>query len=49
MAPIDLISMLTLAALWGASFLFMRIAAPVLGPIWLIEGRVLLTALVLLP
>lgn len=49
MTPIDLISMLTLAALWGASFLFMRIAAPVLGPIWLIEGRVLLTALVLLP
>ena len=38
-----------LAALWGGSFLFMRIAAPVLGPVWLIELRVLLAGLVLLP
>lgn len=38
-----------LAALWGASFLFMRIAAPVLGAVWLIELRVLLAGLVLLP
>ncbi len=38
-----------LAALWGGSFLFLRIAAPVLGPVWLIEIRVLLAGLALLP
>jgi drug/metabolite transporter (DMT)-like permease len=45
----DIIELLVLAALWGASFLFMRIAAPVLGPVWLIEIRVLLAGLALLP
>ncbi|MGF1460334.1 MAG: DMT family transporter [Leptolyngbyaceae cyanobacterium] len=40
---------LLLAALWGGSFLFMRIAAPELGPIWLIEFRVLIAGLTLLP
>lgn len=29
----DYIRLLSLAAIWGASFLFMRIAAPVLGPL----------------
>jgi drug/metabolite transporter (DMT)-like permease len=38
-----------LAALWGGSFLFMRIAAPVLGPVWLIALRVLIAGVVLLP
>lgn len=38
-----------LAALWGASFLFMRVAAPEFGAVWLIEGRVGLAGLVLLP
>ena len=38
-----------LAALWGASFLFIRVAVPVLGPIWLIEFQVLLAGLVFLP
>ncbi|MCP3665330.1 MAG: DMT family transporter [Gammaproteobacteria bacterium] len=41
--------LILLAALWGGSFLFMRIAAPVLGPVWLIEFRSLLAGLVLLP
>ncbi len=45
----DIAELLLLAALWGGSFLFMRIAAPVLGPVWLIEFRVLLAGLVLLP
>ena len=45
----DIFQLLLLAALWGGSFLFMRIAAPVLGPVWLIELRVLLAGLVLLP
>ena len=37
-----------LAALWGAAFVFLRIAAPVLGPIWTAEFRVLIGGLVLL-
>jgi drug/metabolite transporter (DMT)-like permease len=47
--PSDGVELLLLAALWGGSFLFMRIAAPVLGPVWLIELRVLLAGLALLP
>ncbi|ABW32361.1 DMT family transporter [Acaryochloris marina] len=45
----DVLELLLLSALWGGSFLFMRIAAPVLGPIWLIECRVLFAGLALLP
>ncbi|GAB4214944.1 MAG: DMT family transporter [Synechococcales cyanobacterium] len=47
--PRSVAELILLAGLWGGSFLFMRVAAPVLGPIWLIEGRVLLAGLVLLP
>ncbi|HEX8954724.1 MAG TPA: DMT family transporter [Burkholderiaceae bacterium] len=36
----DLVRLLSLAAIWGASFLFMRIIAPVLGPLWTAEIRV---------
>jgi drug/metabolite transporter (DMT)-like permease len=39
--------LLTVAALWGASFLFMRVAVPVLGPVALIEARVLLAGVAL--
>ena len=42
-------ALILLAALWGGSFLFMRVAAPVLGPVWLIALRVLIAGLVLLP
>jgi drug/metabolite transporter (DMT)-like permease len=49
MKGLEIAELLLLAALWGGSFLFMRIAAPVLGPIWLIELRVLLAGLALLP
>lgn len=49
MRLLDIAELLLLAALWGGSFLFMRIAAPVLGPVWLIEIRVLLAGLALLP
>lgn len=38
-----------LAAIWGASFLFMRVAAPALGPVPLIALRVGIAAAVLLP
>jgi drug/metabolite transporter (DMT)-like permease len=37
-----------LAALWGASFLFMRISSPVIGPVLTIELRVLLAGIALL-
>lgn len=47
MTPVHLFQLITLAAIWGASFLFMRIAVPVLGPVWLMEWRVLLAALLL--
>ena len=49
MKPRDLLDLLLLAALWGASFLFMRIAAPHFGAVPLIEVRVALAALFLLP
>ncbi|MGC1246140.1 MAG: DMT family transporter [Spirulinaceae cyanobacterium] len=45
----DLGELLLLASLWGASFLFMRIASPVFGPVWLMECRVLIAGLALLP
>lgn len=45
----DVSELLLLAALWGGSFLFMRIAAPVFGPVALIELRVGLAAALLLP
>ncbi|MBP0030594.1 DMT family transporter [Roseofilum sp. Guam] len=49
MRVVDVIQLFLLAALWGGSFLFMRIGAPVFGPVWLIELRVLLAGLALLP
>jgi drug/metabolite transporter (DMT)-like permease len=45
----DVVELLVLAALWGASFLFMRIAAPVLGPVPLMALRVAIAAAFLLP
>jgi len=43
----SLVRLITLAAIWGGSFLFIRIGAPVLGPVILIEYRVGLAALFL--
>ena len=40
--------LVALAAIWGAAFIFMRVAAPVLGPVWTAELRVLLGGLALL-
>jgi len=45
----NLIELILLAALWGASFLFLRIATPEFGAIALIEVRVLVASLFLLP
>lgn len=47
MKPKDLLMLLALAALWGASFLFMRIGAPDLGPCMLAFLRVAIAGLVL--
>ncbi|NDI85373.1 DMT family transporter [Undibacterium crateris] len=43
----DLIRLLILAAIWGASFLFMRVIAPVLGALWTAELRVAIAGLAL--
>jgi len=48
MSTANLIRLFVLAAIWGGSFLFMRIAVPVLGPAVLIEYRVLFAAVFLL-
>lgn len=45
----NVLELLALAAIWGASFLFMRVAVPELGPIPLIALRVTIAALVLMP
>ncbi len=45
----DAFELLVLAAVWGASFLFMRIAAPELGPVALIWLRVSIAAACLVP
>ena len=47
MRPADTARLLALAAIWGASFIFMRVTAPVLGPVWTAEGRVLIGGLAL--
>jgi len=49
MSPRHLAELVLLAALWGASFLFMRVAAPELGPFPLAALRVGIASLVLLP
>ncbi|WP_211454022.1 DMT family transporter [Collimonas antrihumi] len=45
----NFIELLLLAAIWGASFLFLRIAAPEFGPFALIALRVGIAALMLAP
>ena len=47
MRPRDLATLLVLAALWGGSFLFIRVAAPALGPLPLAAGRVVIAGVVL--
>jgi drug/metabolite transporter (DMT)-like permease len=47
MNPANFARLLALAAIWGASFLFLRIGAPVLGPTVLIELRLGIAAVFL--
>ena len=49
MRPRDIAELLALAALWGGSFLFMRVAVPAFGPIALVFLRVAGAALLLVP
>ena len=49
MKPRDIAELLALAALWGAAFLFMRVAVPAFGPLALAFLRVFGAALVLVP
>ncbi len=44
MSPRDIAALLALGALWGASFLFIRVAVPSLGPALLMEARLGLAA-----
>ncbi|HEV3010588.1 MAG TPA: DMT family transporter [Burkholderiales bacterium] len=47
MRQADTVRLVSLAAIWGASFLFMRIAAPVLGPVLTAELRTLIAGIAL--
>ena len=47
LAMVDLAALLFLGAVWGAVFLFMRIAAPEVGPVWASEFRLAIGAAVL--
>jgi len=47
MRAMDAVRLGTLAAIWGGSFIFIRIVAPALGPVWTTEGRVLIGGLAL--
>ncbi len=49
MKPRETVMLVTLAALWGASFLFMRVAAAPFGPVPLIAARLIIAAIVFLP
>jgi len=45
----DILQIIAMAAVWGGSFLFLRIATPDFGPVPLIAIRVAISTLVLLP
>ena len=48
MNVVSFVRLLALAAIWGGAFVFVRISAPVLGPVILIENRVILAAVFLM-
>jgi len=48
MRPADLTRLVLLAAIWGGSFLFVRMAVSAIGPLWLTEFRVGLAAIAML-
>jgi drug/metabolite transporter (DMT)-like permease len=48
MARRDLLDLLVLGAIWGAAFLFIRVAVPEFGPVALVEVRVIIAAALLM-
>jgi drug/metabolite transporter (DMT)-like permease len=46
-SALDLAPLLFLGAVWGAAFLFLRVAAPEVGPVWAAEIRLVIGATVL--
>jgi len=48
MRPIEYGALVLLAAIWGSSYLFIRVASPVFGPPALMDVRVILAASTLL-
>ncbi len=49
MAPADLLRFLTLAAIWGSSYMFTRIAVPAFGPLPLVMLRMIGAAAFFMP
>jgi drug/metabolite transporter (DMT)-like permease len=47
MQPADVARLLALAVIWSASFVFIRVLAPVLGPVWVATSRVLVAGIAL--
>ena len=45
----SLLELILLAAIWGASFIFMKIGAPEFGPVMFMAVRTLVASLLLLP
>ena len=47
LSSLDLGALVFLGAIWGAAFLFLRIAAREVGPVWTAEARLVVGASVL--
>ncbi len=47
MRPADIARLIALSAIWGGSFIFMRVLAPVLGPVLTADLRVLIAGIAL--
>ncbi len=43
----DVVRLVALAALWGDSFIFMRVLAPALGPLFTATSRVFIAGIVM--
>ena len=47
MAPVDVLLLAALSAIWGGSFIFMRYLAPLIGPVATADARMLVAGIVL--
>ena len=48
MRPVDIFRLILLGAIWGSSYLFMKIAAPVIGVSFTISARIIIATIILL-